>query len=159
MPNFSDGNGTKIFIGPQTTSDDPSTYSSGITWTEVKECEAIPEFGDQSAIIAFNSLTSGRAHKRKGTADSGDLTVTFGMVANDPGQLAMTAASKLPWRYPFKIVIQDGLDANDTDGTFYFGALVNGNKVNVGQSNAINKRSYNLVIDTPIHEVPMTVVP
>lgn len=159
MSNLSDGNGTKIFIGSAATTDtDPSEYADGITWVEIKECESIPEFGDQASIITFNSLTDGRVRKRKGTKDAGDITVTFAMVAGDPGQVAMTAAAKTSNRYPFKVVPQDALDENDTDSTFYFGAMVNSDRVNVGQSNAVNKRSYQLVIDTAIHEVPMAVV-
>lgn len=150
--NLSDGNGSKIFIGPATTSADPSTYS-GLAWTEVKGVETIPEFGDNSSIITFTALDSGRVHKRKGPSDAGDITVVFGRINGDEGQDAMTAAANTRQRYAFKVVPNDAPDADYTNSALYFGALVNGPRTNVGQSNAVNKRSYSLVIDTPIYEV------
>ncbi|KQS55901.1 hypothetical protein ASG17_07575 [Brevundimonas sp. Leaf363] len=155
---LSDGIGTKIFIGPVTSSYDPSTMTA-LTYVEIKECEAIPDFGDSAATTTFNSLSDGRVRKRKGVRDAGDLAVTFANIPDDPGQVAMIAAEKTKFRYAIKIQADDGGDANDTDSAFYFAGLVNSNKINVGQSNSVNKRTFSILIDTAIHEVAATAVP
>jgi hypothetical protein len=151
---LSDGIGAKIFIGPATTVEAGSGLVALTPFVEIGQCEAIPEFGDSAATITFNSLSDGRVRKRKGVRDAGDITVTF---ANDPanaGQIAMIAAEKTKFRFAFKVVAADEPDEDGTPSTYYFAALVNSNKINMGQSNAVNKRSFSLLIDTDVHEVP-----
>lgn len=150
---LSDGIGTRLFIGPVATSDDPSTYAALTPWVEVSEIETIPEFGDSSATITFASLSAGRQRKRKGVRDAGDITITAGKVVGDPGQAAMVAAEKTKFRYAFKVVEADAPDEDWTDTTYYFAALVNSARVNVGANNAVNKRAWNLLIDTEVEEV------
>lgn len=148
-----DGIGTKFFIGPVTNSNDPSTYAAITGWVEVAEVETIPEFGDQASTITFTSLSSGRVRKRKGARDAGDFVLTCGKVVGDPGQAAMNAAEQTKFRYPIKVVEADAPDEDWSDTTYYFGALVNSARVNVGASNAVNKRMWSILIDTAIHEV------
>lgn len=157
---ISDGLGTKVFIGPVVTSDDPSStaYTSAV-YVEIGEVESIGEFGDSAATITFTSLSKSRVRKRKGARDAGDLSVVCANDPLDPGQIAAIAAEKTKFRYAIKIVAADAADDNDTNSTFYFGAPVTGAKANVGASNAVNKRTFTFAIDTEIHEVPAAVVP
>lgn len=150
---LSDGIGTKFFIGPVTTSDDPTTYAALTGWVEVAEVETIPEFGDQASTISFTSLSSGRVRKRKGARDAGDVVLTCGKVVGDPGQAAMNAAEKTKYRYAIKVVEADAPGPDWSDTEYYFGALINSARVNVGASNAVNKRSWSVLIDTDVHEV------
>lgn len=151
---LSDGLGTKIFIGPVATSDDTSTYAALTPWVEIGEVESIGEFGDAASAINFTSLSSARVRKRKGARDAGDVSVVCANIPDDPGQLAAIAAEGTKYRYAFKVVAADAESEDFTDSEFYFGALVMSKRLNVGASNAVNKRTINLAIDTDIHEVP-----
>lgn len=150
--------GARIFIGPTTAAADLAAYQA-LTYVEIGEVESIGEFGDQASTITFTSLGDARVRKRKGVRDAGDLSVT---VANDPhdaGQLAAIAAEKTSFTYAIKVVVADAPDANDTDSTFYFHALVSSARLNVGAANEIVKRVFAMLIDTEIFEDPSTVVP
>ena len=155
---ISDGLGTKIYIGPIAANDSPSGYAALTPWVEIGEVESIGEFGDASAVITFTSLNAARVRKRKGARDAGDLTIVCANLPRDAGQIAMIAAEGTKFRYAFKIVAEDSPDANDTDSTFYFGALVTSKRLNVGASNAVNKRTFMLAIDTAVLEVPSEAV-
>lgn len=150
--------GAKIYIAaPNAAADTESEYAA-LSWTEIKEVESIGEFGDSASTITFTSLGDARVRKRKGVRDAGDLTVTVANDPLDPGQRAAIAAEATEFVYPFKIVLADGADANDTDSTFYFKALVASARTNVGEANAIVRRTFNVLIDTAIIEVPSAVV-
>lgn len=154
MAALSDGLGTKVFIGPVATSDDTSTYAILTGWLEISEVESIGEFGDAASAITFTSLSAARVRKRKGARDAGDVAIVCANVPGDPGQEAAIAAEGTKFRYAFKVVAADAESEDFTDSEFYFGALVMSKRVNVGASNAVNKRTINLAIDTDIHEVP-----
>lgn len=154
MAALSDGLGTRVFIGPVATSDDTSTYAALTPWVEIAEVESIGEFGDAASAITFTSLSSSRVRKRKGARDAGDVSIVCANVPEDPGQIAAIAAEGTKFRYAIKIVPADAASEDHTDSEFYFGALVMSKRVNVGASNAVNKRTFNLAIDTDIHEVP-----
>lgn len=152
MTALSDGLGTKVYIGPVATSDDTSTYASLTGWKEISEVESIGEFGDAATAITFTSLSSSRVRKRKGARDAGDVAIVCANLPGDPGQEAAIAAEGSKHRYAFKIVAADAPTEAGTDSVFYFGALVMSKKLNVGASNAVNKRTFNLAIDTDIDE-------
>ncbi len=151
--------GTKIYIGPvNSTADDKSQYV-GLSYTEIKEVESIAAFGDQASTVTFTSLGDARVRKRKGVRDAGDVNV---VVANDPldsGQLAAIAAQLTSDTYAFKVVLQDAADSNDTDSTFYFRASVSSARLEVGAANAMVRRTFVLLIDSEVVEVPSVTVP
>lgn len=152
--------GATIFIGPATAVEpaDKIAYEA-LTWTEINEVESLGEFGDSSAAITFTALKDGRVRKRKGAKDAGDLALVVGYDPFDAGQLALIAAEATKFSYAIKVVLEDGQDANDTDSTFYFLALVMTKRLTVGDVQAITKRAYTLGITTKITEAPSTVVP
>ena len=151
--------GTQVFIGPVNSTAATSTQYAALAYVEIGLVETIGEFADSASTITFTSLGDARVRKRKGVRDAGDLTLTC---ANDPldaGQKAAIAAQTTESTYAFKISLQDGADANDTDSVFYFRALVGSARLNVGGANAIIRRSFALLIDTPVLEIPSLVVP
>lgn len=154
MAALSDGLGTKVFIGPVATSDDTSTYAALTGWVEIAEVESVGEFGDSASAITFTSLSAARVRKRKGARDAGDVAIVCANIPGDPGQEAAIEAEGTKFRYAFRIEAADAPNETGTDSAFYFGALVMSKRLNVGASNAVNKRSFNLGIDTDIHEVP-----
>lgn len=149
--------GAKVYIGPTTAAANSTAYAA-LSYVEIGTVESIGEFGDSAATITFTALSDARVRKRKGSRDSGDLSISC---ANDPldaGQIAAIAAQLTDFTYAFKIVLQDGADANDTDSTFYFHGLVSSARLNVGSANEIIKRVFAVLIDTAVFEVPSTVV-
>lgn len=149
--------GAKIYIGPTTTATTAPQYAA-LSYTEIGDVESIGEFGDTAASVTFTSLGASRVRKRKGVNDAGDLQVVVANNPTDTGQIAANDAAETTSAYAIKIVLADGADANDTDSTFYFHALVMSSRLNVGAANEIIKRTYQMVIDTAIVEVPSTVV-
>jgi hypothetical protein len=146
--------GAQVFIGPVNSTAADETDYSALSYTEIQEVESIGEFGDQASTITFTSLGDARVRKRKGVRDAGDLNV---VVANDPldaGQQAVVEAQTTEFTYAFKIVLADAADANDTDSVFYFRALVASTRLNVGSANDIIKRTFVVLIDSPVVEVP-----
>ena len=147
-----DTTGTKVFIGPATTSDDVETYEALTTYVEVKLVESFGEIGDESSVITFNSLSDGRVRKRKGLRDSGTTTINCGVDRDDPGQTAMIAAEKSKARYAFKITTPDPDGVGSATET-YFGALVTSARTNRGANNAVVMRSFGLALDTEVIDV------
>jgi hypothetical protein len=68
----------------------------------------------------------------------------------------MRDAEKTNFKFAIKIEASDKLDANDTNTFFYFGALIVGRPISVAEDAV--RETYTLAIDTPIYEIPGTVV-
>ncbi|MFU0503655.1 iron ABC transporter substrate-binding protein [Pseudaminobacter sp. NGMCC 1.201702] len=150
--------GAKIFIGPTTAAADAAAYAA-LVYTEIGEVESLGEFGDEAADVTFTSLSDARVRHLKGSRDAGVMSVVVGRDPLDLGQVAARAAEKTKFAYAFKVVAADAQDANDTDSTFYFHALVQSAKENFGESDNVVRTTFNLGITTAIIEVPATVVP
>lgn len=145
--------GAKFYIGPVNTTADDETAYAALTYVEVKPIESIGEFGDTASTIEFVALGDARVRKRKGVRNAGDIAVVAGHDPLDAGQLAMIAAQDTDFSYACKVLTADGADANDTDSTFYFRALISSARLNVGAANAIIKRNFAALIDSKIVEV------
>ena len=151
--------GATIAIGPINNVANTQSAYAALSYTAVGEVETLGEIGDSAQAITFISLSDARVRKLKGAFDAGDLALT---VANDPldaGQLALVAASKTKSSYAFRIVLQDGADANDTDTTLYFRAKVMTRRLNVGGANDVTKRAFTLGIDSEVVEIASVAVP
>lgn len=150
--------GTKVFIGPTTAAATTTAYAA-LAWTEIKEVESFPAFGDSASLISFKSLGDGRVRKRKGSRDAGQVSFNCAHDPLDAGQLAVVAAEGTKFAYAFKVQLEDSADANDTDSVFYFHALVSEFKIQPGAVDDIIKRVAKLEIDTAVLSTLSTVVP
>jgi hypothetical protein len=159
--------GTKIFIATGASANSaPANQAAweALTWTEVEQVVEIGEYGDATSIITTKILGSGRTIKLTGNADAGDVAVTILTDMLLAGQTAFRTASSeanRKIRHNFKIVEPDRADANDTDTTTYFGALVAAGRKSATSEggDTDRRRSYTLAVTTPYLEVPTTVVP
>ena len=152
--------GAKLYIGGvRAAATDSAAEYAALTWTEVKEIESIGEFGDESSLINFASLSDGRQRKLKGVRDAGTLTVVVGRDPFDTGQRAMKDAETTKFEYAFKIEAADKLDANDTNTIYYFGGLVASQRDDYGGNDNVVRTRFNVPINTNIIEVVATVVP
>jgi hypothetical protein len=151
--------GSKLYIGGIRTAatTDIDDYEA-LTWVEVGEVENLGEFGDESSAINFLSVGDARTRKLKGARDAGTLTITCGRDPFDPGQIALRAAEKTKFEYAFKITATDAPDANDTDTSYYFGALVMSARDSYGTADTVVTTAFALGINTPILEDTAAVV-
>jgi len=158
MGDISTGTGSKIYIGPVNTTADDETAYAALSYTKLGLVESVGPHGDTAATITFADLEDARVRKRKGVRDAGDVNI---VVANDPrdaGQLAMIAAEATNFTYAFKLVLADAPDANDTDTTRYWRALVSTANLQELTNDAVNKRAFTALIDSKIVEIPSEAV-
>jgi hypothetical protein len=143
MAEGSTGAGARIYIGTaaNSTADDESAYAA-LSYTEIGSVESISEFGDSAQSVTYMTLADGRVKKSKGGKDAGDVTITCIHDPLNAGQNAMIAAEGTNFEYPFKVVLADAADANDTDSTFYYRARVMSKRLNPGDNNTVIKRTF-----------------
>src|SRR6218665_414902 len=101
--------GTKIYVGPATTSvtDTESEYAALTPYVLVGEVESYGDFGDQAADVTFAAVGESRTRHLKGARDAGTISLTCGRDPLDAGQLALKAAEKTKFEYAIKIVAAD----------------------------------------------------
>lgn len=153
--------GTRVFIGPAVNIDtikalsdeDAVTYFEGLSYTEVEEVESIGEIGDESGTVTFASLKDERERMYKTVRNAGTMALVTGRDAIDPGQDALIAAEKTDLAYAFKLIYDDSRPSY-TDSVEYFGGLVLGRRTSIGGASDLNKRTFNVAIQTAIYEVP-----
>ena len=123
-------------------------------YTEVGEVSEIGEFGDQRNIVTFTSLADGRVRKARGTADAGDVPVTYAFDGGDEGQDALKTAfeelSQSADEFNFRVQLSDGLI---TPTTFYFRARVSSRRVQSITNDGIVTVQAMLAINSPVVEV------
>lgn len=103
-------NGSKLYIGaalPAKSTDFVAADFTPQTWVEIGEIEALGTLGDAATEISFDSVSSSRTRRLKGTRNAGSMEVVAGLDYDDPGQLAVIAAEKTPHDYAFRLVLND----------------------------------------------------
>lgn len=148
--------GAQIYIGGTMTLDGSVLAAgdfSSESWTEVKAWESMGEVGDQAEIIRTTFINEGRVNKTKGPRDAGSMQNVFGRLTGDAGQAAMEAAQATNENYAFKIEFDDVPSGGATPTTLYFAALVSSEKRAGGGGSSIDKKMYNLEINSNVVEV------
>lgn len=91
----------------------PTTYDAagyGLTslvYTAIGSVETVTNYGAKRSVTMFMPI-SGATQKVKGTPDYGVLTMTYGDVPTDAGQIIAKAAEASPNHYTIKITYPDG---------------------------------------------------
>lgn len=122
--------GSSPFVGSPLAAPDSLVDFQAVSYTVIGEVAEIGEFGDERTIVPFISLTDGRTRKARGSADAGDLQITFAFDGDDAGQAALRAAfevqSQTADQYPFRVRLNDGSVGSPTGvGTsYYFGGKI-----------------------------------
>ncbi len=158
---ISSTNGSKFYTTAAValTATDTKAEYDALTWVEVGSVESIGPFGDTSQVVTFTGLSDARTRKRKGTRDAGDIALNCGHDAFDPGQILLVTQQATDFLYNYKVVEADGQDANDTDSTNYMKGLCASAQIDIGGTNKIVMRNFNILVDSEILEAPSTVVP
>jgi len=153
-------NGTTVFISSATVTDttDTITEFAALTWTEIGEVENIGAFGDSSNEVTFANLKNGRVRKYKGMRNAGTTTLTVGADPADAGQDAMDAAQEYDGAldYAFKFVYNDAITFAGTPTIKYARGKVMSAPVQNGGSDTVNRKQYNIGINSKLYEKPAT---
>lgn len=113
--------GVKVFIGTKLA--DPTSD----TFTQIKRCKLIGEFGAEAPIIDATALEDSARAKLKGIPDSGDVELTGNRIFTDAGQNALRDAGSDTDddAYNFRIVYPgEGTGVGTPDLRFSFKAIV-----------------------------------
>ncbi|MCY1241133.1 hypothetical protein D9M72_540200 [compost metagenome] len=73
--------------------------------------------GDAAALITESIISSGRDWKGKGTRNAGSMQNNFVILPEDAGQIALIAAEKTDYNYPFKLAFDDAPPAKTSTVT------------------------------------------
>lgn len=102
--------GCRYFIGPAMELPDVDVTEAdfaSVVWTEVKNYMEAGALGDAAALITTPLIDRGRDIKQKGTRNAPSRQDNFAVVPSDPGQIAMLAAEKTNYNYPFRVDLND----------------------------------------------------
>lgn len=91
----------------------PTTYDAagyGLTsliYTQIGSIESVTPYGSKRAVTTFMPI-NGAVQKVKGAPDYGVMTMMYGDVPADPGQIIVKASEVSPNHYSIKITYPDG---------------------------------------------------
>jgi len=101
------------------------------SYTSVGEVSEIGAFGDERKVVPWISLADARTRKARGSADAGDMMVTYGYDSTNGGQdnlrTAFATVSQSADEFNFRVQLNDSLGSNPT--TFYFRGKVTQRRV------------------------------
>lgn len=133
--------GTLVYIG--TTAADGSTD----TYTQVKRCKVIGEFGAEAAVIDATALEDSFKQKLKGIPDAGDVEVGGNRVFTDAGQNALEAAAKDPDDEPYNVRIRiPGVGTAGANVQYSFKAIISKFKTKPGDVDGLMEFSAQLAV-------------
>lgn len=150
--------GMKISIGGPLASKKADLLAADFAdedWEEIDGWETMGSVGDSNALITTALINRNRDVKLKGTANAGSFQCNFAIISDDPGQLALIAASKTKRNYAFMI---EGNDAPATGASpkpsrRYFIGLVMGTPEQGGGANTAQMMQATIEINSNVVKV------
>lgn len=137
--------GTTISIGAAPASYNQAGFEA-VTYTEIGEITDIGEFGKEYNLVTHNPVGNRQTFKRKGSYNTGQLTLSMARVPSDAGQSDLIDARDSDDSYSFKVVLQDGT-------ALYFTGQVMKYTTNVSGVDSITAASVTVEIDSDVIEV------
>ncbi len=95
-------------------------------WVQVKKVGSVDTIGTDTNVVSYDTWDRDVTDKDKGMSNAGDPTVETKREATDVGQIAIRAAAKTKYKYPFKIEMSDAPDAGHSNTIVYNRGLVTG---------------------------------
>ena len=90
----------------------PATYDAtgfaALTMITIGEVENLGNYGKKYALVKHNPIGTRATVKRKGSYDSGQMTLSIGRVPSDAGQLLAAAAAASDLSYSFEVIYPSG---------------------------------------------------
>jgi len=121
----------------------PATFDAAgyaaLTLTAVGEVTDLGEFGREYSLVAHNPVGSRATVKKKGSYNSGTMTLSLGLDTDDAGQVLLKAAALSDANYSFCVTTQNG-------DKYFFQAQVMSFKVGVGSVDQITTATVALEI-------------
>lgn len=149
--------GCRFYIGGQLLSKSTDFVAADFTsqtWVEVDGYENMGAMGDTGALISTQLINRGRDVKQKGTFNAGSRQDTFAIIAGDPGQVALIAASKARNNYAFKVQLNDATDALPVPSQRLFVGLVMGASEQGGGANTVRTLNATIEVNSNIVVIP-----
>lgn len=136
--------GAKIFMGPAVSNvpddaDINEALFSSTVFTEIKGWQTMGAIGDAAALITESIISSGRDWKGKGTRNAGSMQNNFVILPEDDGQIALIAAEKTDYNYPFKLAFDDAPPAKTSTVT-----------ITVATPGVVSWNAHGLAAGTPV---------
>lgn len=136
--------GAKIFMGPAVSNvpddaDINEALFSSVVFTEIKGWQTMGAIGDAAALITESIISSGRDWKGKGTRNAGSMQNNFVILPEDDGQIALIAAEKTDYNYPFKLAFDDAPPAKTSTVT-----------ISVATPGVVSWNAHGLAAGTPV---------
>jgi hypothetical protein len=123
--------GCHIAIGPAVNDvpDDEdiglTEFTTGVTYVEIKNWQTMGAHGDARTLITEQLISRSRDYKMGGTTNGGSMQNNFGIIRDDPGQIAVRAAAKTNYNYKIRITYNDAPPGvGSTPTVEYFYALI-----------------------------------
>lgn len=127
----------------------PATYTEAgfeaLTFTEVGEITDYGEFGRKYNLVKHNPVATRKTVKRKGSYDSGSMTIPMALDNSDAGQIIMKAAAASDASYSICIELKDGFK-------YYFTAQVMQFLTKIGSVDTVTQATAMLELDDDIVE-------
>jgi hypothetical protein len=98
--------GAAVSFVPEDADLDATDFASTV-WTEIGGWQNMGAIGDSKTLISEDIINSGRTLKAAGTKNAGSMQNSFIIQPADLGQIAMIAASKTSYNYPFRVRFDD----------------------------------------------------
>lgn len=129
---------------------------SSQTWVEVDGYSQMGDGGDTAALITTPLINRNRDTKQKGTANGGSRQDNFVVLATDPGQIAMIAASAPTNRnnYAFRVDFNDAVGGAPSKR--YFIGLVMSAVEGGGDANTVRKLNTTIEVNSNLVRVAAT---
>lgn len=136
--------GAKIFLGAAVSNvpddaDINEALFSSVVFTEIKGWQTMGAIGDAAALITESIISSGRDWKGKGTRNAGSMQNNFVILPEDDGQIALIAAEKTDYNYPFKLAFDDAPPAKTATVT-----------ISVATPGVVSWNAHGLAAGTPV---------
>lgn len=135
--------------------DFPSNGGNAIDWIKISGVTNFGRFGDVSEVVLSPHIETRRARKLKGVRNAGAMQIVADIDYEDPGQLALIAAEKYDYSFPFKVVFKDA-PVGGTPSERYFIALVMSADEALDEANNTMRLNAALEIDSNIVRVAAT---
>ncbi len=128
--------GYRVYIGTKAADGATDTY------TQIKRCKVVGEFGAEAQIIDATTLEDSVRQKLKGIPDSGDVELSGNRVYTDAGQTALLAAAEDTDDDPYNFRLEaDGVGASSANLRWSFKALASKFKTKPGQVDGLQEFS------------------
>lgn len=138
--------GTTISISAGVPATIDSSGFGALTYTAIGEVVDIGEYGRAYKLVTHNPIGDRATYKKKGSFDSGKLSLKMARVPSDAGQALLITARDSDSNYAIKVVLQNGT-------INYFQGIVLSYTTGIGSVDTITSASVDLEITGIIVEV------